>query len=109
MGTLIHYQEYSCRRAKINANMSQLKALVNAITITEITDMNMLELNAVREIIRKLFLKLQRKAFTGKCTSISFNDSELWALSHITRRIPAETYTFMALYPLIEIIEGRAV
>lgn len=107
MSNLVHYSEYLNFPARVKMNVSQLEALSALIQVTEVTELNALELNAVRDIMQKIYLKVQRRILNGVSTRISFSASELWALSHISNRIPEKTYASLALYPLIELIDKR--
>ena len=107
MGKLIHYQEYSLP-SRIRFDHSQLKALSNVIYSVEVPDMDGLEYKALREIARKLYLKLQQRiTFVRKSYSMTFTDLEMWCLYNIIVHLPEISYEWSALHELITMLHKR--
>ncbi len=95
---------------KIKFTASQIQALITVLCNGSCYTKNILELNAVLEVSRKLFLKLQRRVvMPKKQTTITFCDTELWALSYIIGSIPEGSYEKQCLYSLIDTILRRII
>ncbi len=112
MGNLIVYQEYKSAPVKIKITKAQVQALITFMQVVETGNMPRLELDALREILRKFYLKVQRKVLlmTKPCF-ITISDTELWALFFIFAYLPTEGYDYekACLYQLQDAIRRRCV
>ena len=96
--------------AKVKLNGNQIRSLIGVLMNAMVYPKNVLELNAIRDIIQKLYLKLVRKVvLPGKLISVTLTDPEMWALSFVLLCIDSQSYERSSLHPIIDLIERRIV
>ena len=89
---------------------SGLRALMMACLCVNGLEMPAIELNALREVLLKLMLKLQRRIVVRRpMYSVTFSDTELWALSYVVPMILEDTFESAVLAPVMDVIQRRSV